>query len=116
MDDANACLLPPSRLRQRLDRIQTLAARHLLDERLDGSTWRLGYAAMAEAELRALVDAEKDCCGFLDFQLRRDGRRIELAITAPADQDAFTRHLLDHFRGREQPAMEGCGRAACGCA
>jgi hypothetical protein len=109
-----ACQLPDEQLPQRLSAIASLAKRFLVSEREEGSTLRLTYGAAAAPELTALMQAEKECCGFLGFQMSRTAGYVHLSITAPAGADKFGRDLMDHFRGQARP-QAGCGAAACGC-
>lgn len=112
---ANTCLLSQRLLQQRLNRIQQLAERFLLDQRRDGTTLRLRYALAAEGDLQELVAAEQDCCAFLDFSLHSADDHVELNITAPSRENELTRTLFAHFRGEGQ-SLSGCGSSACGCA
>lgn len=46
---------------------------------------KLGFAhdGEIEAELRALAEAEAECCGFLRLDVRRVGDSVELAVDGP---------------------------------
>ncbi|TDJ22483.1 MAG: hypothetical protein E2O58_11500 [Gammaproteobacteria bacterium] len=35
------------------------------------------------SEIRTLIDLERQCCGFLDFELAEDEERLTLTITGP---------------------------------
>lgn len=39
--------------------------------------------ATIEERLRALAEAEKQCCSFFEFQIGRTGGRVELTVMAP---------------------------------
>ena len=54
-------------------------------KRVDGVSVLFAPSAAIEAELRALMAAEADCCPFLHFDLIRRADRIELAISGPPD-------------------------------
>lgn len=112
---SNTCLLSQRLLQQRLNRIQQLAERFLLEQRQDGSALQLRYAVAAESELQELVVAEKDCCAFLDFLLHKARDHVELTITASNGEDEFTRTLFAHFQG-EGKSHSGCGSSSCSCA
>ena len=44
---------------------------------------RMLLPAEVEPDLRELVDREAECCRFLDFELRHDGRLHTLEVTSP---------------------------------
>ncbi|MCZ6643721.1 MAG: hypothetical protein O7C67_18205 [Gammaproteobacteria bacterium] len=55
------------------------------------------------AELRALIALERQCCGFLDFQLTKDidDSRSLLSITGPREAQAVLRQLESAFAGND---------------
>jgi hypothetical protein len=47
-------------------------------------TLTFSHDAGLEAELRALAEAEAECCEFLRLGVRRRGDSVELAVAGPA--------------------------------
>lgn len=110
------CSLDSEGLSGRLAGILLLAERHLQSERQVGRTLRLNYAKEAHAELRRILELERQCCPLLVFDLKEDGGGIQLSITAPSNSDAFTSSLYDHFRGVAVSApAQSCAGSGCGC-
>lgn len=107
-----ACTLGAGDFKARIAWLADLNARALAEHRRDGLTLHLRYRAEALGEVEDLVRQERDCCGFLDFQVRPDGAFVDLAITAPAEADLAAETLFNDFiSGR----AAGCS-PACGCA
>ncbi len=65
------------------------------------------------AELRALIALERQCCGFLDFQLTKDidNSRTLLSITGPREAHAVLRQLESAFAGNDDGAPRGLSNA-----
>ena len=85
---AVACSLAPGAIKERIDLIGDLNRETLRTWRRTGPRLELGYASDAEARTRLLVESERQCCGFLRFDVRREGEVVVLAITAPDDEMA----------------------------
>jgi hypothetical protein len=47
-----------------------------------------------EERVRELAEAEQACCAFFDFQVSRDGDRVEMTVLAPAEAQAALRFLF----------------------
>jgi hypothetical protein len=94
-----ACTLGPAEFRQRLVRIRLLTRTALRERTRDGLQLRLGYDSAAAAEVRELVALERACCGFLDFQLREQGDRLLVTITAPAEAADSVAEIFSEFAG-----------------
>ena len=92
-----ACTLPPGAFKRRLEKIRNLAAESLREARCDGRSLHLIYDASAARHVREMVDRERACCAFLDFDLREDARRIYLTITALEDAGQAADELLRYF-------------------
>lgn len=106
-----ACTLPLEDLGPRLARITQLTRDHLRTHRLEGTVLRLIYDAQASEELARIVELERRCCAFLDFQLSTRGDGIELLIVAPAQQEVGAQWLFAQFlpqAGSAAPAAPGC--------
>jgi hypothetical protein len=54
-----------------------------------------------------LVDQERQCCAFLQFDLHQAPDAVHLDITAPAEAGEFAPLLYAHFIG--QAALPDCG-------
>lgn len=111
-DPPIACTLGAGDFKARIAWLADLSARALTGHRRDGLVLHLQYLGDAHEEVEDLVRQERDCCGFLDFQVRQDGAFVNLAITAPAEAAVAAETLFNDFVAN---APEG--RApACGCA
>lgn len=114
MNELIACTLSGPDLQQRLAAIAALARRALLSHEQVGATLRLRYALDAADELESLVEQERLCCAFLDFELTRRVGAIQLDIKAPAQATEFLDTLVAHFLGRGA-ASTSDSAARCGC-
>jgi hypothetical protein len=74
-----------------------LAGRSLLRAERKPLLLSLTYAPEALDAVQDLVAKESECCSFLDFDLRHDGRGVYLAIAAPIDALAAADELFAHF-------------------
>jgi hypothetical protein len=113
-DPPIACTLSAAELPERLTWIRQVTARSLRAYQLHGATLHLTYAREAYAELERIVASERQCCGFLRFDLRDAQGMVELTIEAPAEAAADARWLFDEFLPK-QPAAKGCGCSQGGC-
>lgn len=114
-DKPIACTLSPFDLPERLTWIRQVTTQSLMAHRLDGTTLHLTYSREARAELERIVAGERQCCGFLHFDLQDTPNAVELSIAAPAEAGDDARWLFDQFL--PQPAVVkacGCSPAACG--
>jgi hypothetical protein len=110
-----ACTLPSAELPERLAWIRQFTARRLTAHRLEGATLHLTYARDARAELARIVAGERQCCGFLRFDLHDTPDAIELTIEAPAEAGADAHWLFDQFLPQQVSAKAcGCSPGACG--
>lgn len=92
-----ACTLELNEMGQRLDRLRRLADNSLKSHQLQGNVLRLAYKLEAAAEVKAVVDLERDCCRFLDFHLEEGAAGVELTITAPEGIGAAAEWLFAQF-------------------
>ena len=112
-----ACSLPPDARELRTAWIRRVTASGLLSHQLDGRTLRLGYRPEALPELQQIIAAERQCCPFLSYSLRRSGDGVQLTIEAPEGVGPDTRWLFDQFIPQgtmESKKLCGCATAACG--
>lgn len=85
-----ACTLGAGAYQERLDWIADLNRSALRSSRREGARLVLTYDPGAAARVREMVHRERQCCAFLDFELREDENSATLVVTAPeAVQDAL---------------------------
>lgn len=109
-----ACTLGANDMRLRLARIRELSKRALRSHTLQDRVLQLHFAPEASAEMRALVEDERQCCAFLTFDLveRPDG--VHLRITAPEQAGDFGPLLFSHFTLQVPTAPPLAARCGCG--
>ena len=113
-DQPIACTLSSVELPERLAWIRQVTTQALLAHRLDGTTLHLIYKCEARAALERLVAGERQCCGFLRFDLRDRQGDVELTIEAPEEVAADARWLFDQFLPQPLAAKAcGCSPGAC---
>jgi hypothetical protein len=93
-----ACSLDPAAVRAgRVGLLPGLAARAVrVDELADGLQLRFAPASGILSEIAAVIDAERQCCRFLQFDLRveQDGGPIALSLTGPSGTREFVSQLI----------------------
>ena len=92
-----ACSLEGGDFRKRTAWIQSLAREHLKSARRDRVSLHLSYAPEARAAVKTMVEQERDCCGFMRFELRESDNSVDLTITAPEGAADVAGVLFDHF-------------------
>ena len=95
-----ACTLSPSDYRSRLAEIAALSRDALRHVERRGLTLHLRYAPEAAARVRQLVEQERGCCAFLQFELHDDADEVRLLVTAPATAADAVPDLLAELTGR----------------
>lgn len=109
-----ACTLSGPDLEVRLTAIAELARRALLGHERRGPILHLRYDLAAAAELEKLVEQERICCAFLDFDLARRADAVHLDIKVPAQAAEFVDTLLAHFLGKSSgQAVEFAAPCRC---
>ncbi len=80
-----ACTLTPRGFAARMGLIDALAADGLIDRTSTEHGVRVRLRATPEIEQRSrrLIEAESECCAFLDFRLTREPDALVLEITDP---------------------------------
>jgi len=79
-----ACSLDTDGRRERLGKwAELLAAATTSVPTADGARYSFGSSDELEQQIRALAAAEKACCSFLDFEISRGAKTIELTIASP---------------------------------
>jgi hypothetical protein len=112
---ALACTLELQEMGPRLERLRRLTDTGLQSYQLEGNVLRLAYRPDAAAEVKAVVDLERDCCRFLDFRLEEGASRVDLTITAPDGVGLAAEWLFARFvpaTAAKAPARPCC--ASCG--
>jgi hypothetical protein len=101
-----ACMLDRGDFRERLAWIADLNREALLGERRDDLRLELTYMAQSLVRVRELVRRERQCCAFLDFELRAEADRVRLVVTAPEAARAAADLVFEPFlsRGAAMPA------------
>lgn len=89
-----ACTLTPDAHAQRRAEVGELLARALRSREAVGDGARLVFDGTVEAELRAWVAAEAECCPFLDMDLRRSGQEMVLDVSGPPEARPIVAELL----------------------
>lgn len=82
-----ACTLGPAEQGPRRDRWLALGHRALVEKRATatGAQLRFEAGSAVESELRALALAERECCGFATWEVRREPDALVLDVDAPPD-------------------------------
>lgn len=106
-----ACTLDLQAMAPRLAEIRQLTREHLRLHRLDGRTLRLNYDVAAAARVARIVELERVCCAFLDFELEVSHSGVELTITAPEQEGTDAAWLFSQFL--PGPALSGTSTCAC---
>lgn len=78
-----ACTLGVGAYQERLAWIAELNRSALRSSRREGARLVLTYDPGAAARVREMVRRERQCCAFLDFELREDENNTTLVVTAP---------------------------------
>lgn len=95
-----ACTLSPSDCRTRLTAIAALSRDALRHVERRGLTLDLRYAPEAAARVRRLVDQERSCCAFLQFDLHEDANEMRLLVTVPPGAADAVPDLLTELTGQ----------------
>ncbi|RZI98248.1 MAG: hypothetical protein EOP39_27100 [Rubrivivax sp.] len=72
----------------------------------------MAYDLAAAPELAEVIAMERECCAFLDFELRMHADAVELVIDGPRQEGADTQWLF--FQFLPEPQAPGVG-AECAC-
>jgi hypothetical protein len=108
-----ACTLEAGALASRLTEIQAFTSAYLLTHEMAGRVLRLKYRVEAVQELRRIVELERRCCAFLEFDIAEARDSVVLTVSAPADALDSARWLFEQFMPAESAPAEV---APCGCA
>lgn len=97
-----ACTLSATDYRSRLAEIAALSREALRGVERRGLTLDLRYAPEAADRVRRLVEQERRCCAFLDFELHEGADEIRLLVTAPPAAADAVPDLLAELTGRDR--------------
>jgi hypothetical protein len=94
-----ACTLSPAALRDRRERLLAEIVRHATEHQELPDGYRLRFAAGDDilATILQVVEAERRCCRFLQFQItvEPDGGPISLELSGPPGTGEFISTLFD---------------------
>ena len=111
-----ACTLDLQAMGPRLAEIGELTREHLRSHRVDGRTLRLTYDTAAAQQVARIVELERVCCAFLNFELRVSADAVELFITAPGQDGTDAQWLFAQFLPHNGLHAETAGKASeCAC-
>ena len=96
------CTLSATDYRDRLSEIAALSRNALRHAEQRGLTLDLRYAPEAAAQVRQLVEQERACCAFLQFELIEDAHEVRLLVTAPPAAADAVPDLVAELTGRRQ--------------
>lgn len=106
-----ACTLSAERLEERLAAIADLNRTALRGHSRDDLALDLAYSPDAAARVREMVRRERECCAFLDFDVREDANSVRVRITAPEAARDAAASLFEEFISTAAKS-----KPACGCA
>lgn len=96
-DKPISCTLDAVDYQNRVQRLRALASRALRSVRQDDLRLVLTYEPEAFSDVNAIAQAERMCCGFMQFDVHRDRNAVTLTITAPQEARAVSDELFAHF-------------------
>ncbi len=82
-DPLFACALPAREFAERARAWHEVASLVVHRERSDDG-FRIVYARLALGDLKALVAAERSCCGWATWSLRSDESTVTLEVSGPS--------------------------------
>jgi hypothetical protein len=111
-----ACTLSAGDYKERLAEIAKLARDALWSYKRDGLILRLRYDAVFADRVKEMVRREQDCCAFLTFELREQGREILVTVSASEKARVAAEVMFDQFITSAPPNTPVAARAALACA
>jgi len=105
------CTLTGNNLQKRLAAILALTRDALQGFERRGLVLDLSFAGTAAARVREMVRKERDCCGFLNFDLREGEQEVRLTITAPEEAREAADFLFEEFVGFAEQKSRHVARA-----
>jgi hypothetical protein len=111
-----ACTLDMQSMGPRVGEIQRLTREHLRAHRVEGRTLRLTYGPEAASEVARIVELERVCCAFLDFDLNESADVVELSIAAPEQDGSDAQWLFAQFLpAAALPGVPATRASDCAC-
>lgn len=111
-----ACTLDLKAMGPRLAEIGRLTREHLCSHQVDGRTLRLTYDTAAAQKVARIVELERVCCAFLEFELKASANKVELTITAPEQEGTDAQWLFAQFLpAADQPDAHASKASECAC-
>jgi len=92
-----ACTLKPNEFKERSAWLRDLTSRALLSHELHENHAILRYRPAEETEVRKLVALERECCGFLSFEVRKEPAALAVWIHSEHTDVADLKLLLSHL-------------------
>jgi hypothetical protein len=111
-----ACMLRAGDFKQRLAWIADLNRLSLISARREDLRLELRYVPRAQEAVRELVRRERECCAFLDFDLRIEDDAVRLVVTAPETAREAVDLVFEPFRSKSPIAEKASCDCASGCA
>jgi len=104
-----ACTLGAGEFQARVAGLAALNAAALRHVRRDDLVLELTYAPGARDDVLEMVRRERECCGFLGFNVRDDALGVRVVVTAPEAARAAADTLFESFASGAAGAAAGCG-------
>lgn len=100
-DTPIACSLSAGELQDRLAEMRAVGREGLvgIDRGEDTLLLRFRPDAELQSRLQSLVEAETDCCRFLELDLSEHAGELRLTVTGPADAAPLVEEFADAFAG-----------------
>ena len=96
-----ACTLLPAAFKERVAWIAELNRGALLAHCRDGLRLELTYAPGACEQVREMVRRERECCGFLTFDVREEPDAVRVTIDAPeVARETIMEAVFDCFQAK----------------
>src|SRR6186713_1755599 len=92
-----ACTLQLKDLKERQAWIRRVTDESLLSHRLHANSLTLVYRRAALEHIHAIVQKERVCCAFLDFDVQARAQDVVLTITSPPEVRESARWLFAQF-------------------
>lgn len=109
---ALACSLEFSEMGPRLERLRHLTDSGLISHERRGNALHLAYRPEVSGEVKAIVELERDCCRFLDFDVQESSSGAKVTITAPDTLGDAAKWLFSQFLPT-QPGTKPLRRPCC---
>lgn len=111
-----ACTVDLHAMGPRLAEINRLTQEHLRSHRVEGRTLRLAYNTEASQMVARIVELERVCCAYLDFELMATADAVELSVTAPEQEGTDAKWLFAQFLPQIGLTANLSGKASeCAC-